>query len=231
VIPLKDKNPSSGVPFFVILLILANGYGFYHMVTLGPQLAEKFVDATALIPARDFVSIMQAPSLLAWVSPFFASMFLHGGLLHIFFNMWTLWIFGDNVESVLGHVRFFLFYIFCGLAAAIVHCAMHPASAIPVVGASGAISGVMGAYMVLFPHARLKMFTLLVIYPLFFEMPAFVFMIIWFLGQLMSANQAIQLQQAQGVAEAGGIAFMAHIGGFVAGILGLLVFRPRKMKR
>ena len=230
-IPLSDKNPSHRFPLFVFLLIVANAYAFYHEITLGPELAEKWVTATTLIPARDFVSLAQAPSLIAWVSPFFASMFLHGGLFHLFFNMWSLWIFGDNVEVTLGHVRFVLFYLFCGIAAAIVHCVMHPASAIPVVGASGAISGVMGAYMILFPHARLKMFTLLVIYPLFFEMPAFVFMIIWFIGQLASASAVLQMQAAQGPAQTGGVAFAAHIGGFIAGMVGLLIFKPRKKKR
>ena len=157
-------------------------------------------------------------------------MFLHGGLAHLLMNLWSFWIFGDNIEGEMGPFRFLLFYVACGLAAGFAHAFLHPASEVPVVGASGAIAGVMGAYLMLFPGARIRMFTLLVFYPIFFEIPAFVFLIIWFVGQVMSGAMALE-QAKSGIGDAGGIAFMAHIGGFIAGILLLPIFRRRRGRK
>jgi len=158
--------------------------------------------------------------------PFLTSMFLHGGLWHILSNMWALWIFGDAVEGALGSLRFFVFYVLSGLGAALTHAFLHPQSTMPVVGASGAIAGVMAAYLLLFPRSRLRMFTLLIFYPLFFELPAVVFFAIWFIGQLLSAASVAQI----GARDVGGIAFAAHIGGFLSGLLLLPVFRRRRQR-
>lgn len=223
--PLRDDNPAPRFPFVTLILIAINLAVFFLQMKIqfrvGPELAENFLTQHALVPARDFSQGLTS------LRPYFASMFMHGGLFHILFNLWTLWIFGDNVEAEMGPIRYLAFYLLCGLAAAFTHCLLEPMSKVPVVGASGAIAGVMGAYMFLFPHARLKMFTLLIFWPIFFEIPAFVFLIIWFLGQLMSIVPAAEV--APGAEEVGGVAFGAHIGGFVAGI-GLLPFLRSKKR-
>jgi membrane associated rhomboid family serine protease len=151
---------------------------------------------------------------------FLTHMFIHGGWLHIIANMWTLWIFADNIEDVMGPVRFVLFYLACGLSATVVHILFNADSTIPVVGASGAIAGVMGAYLLLYPHA--KVFTLIPVlfFPLFFELPAAIYLGIWFLTQFFSGVTSIVAPQ-----QGGGIAWWAHLGGFAAGIVLLPYFR------
>ena len=143
-------------------------------------------------------------------------MFLHGGWMHLVANMWTLWIFGDNVEDVMGPLRFLLFYVLCGLCALLMHVATNPESTVPVVGASGAIAGVMGAYFFLYPHARVLILVPLFIISFFFEIPAVFYLLLWFVTQVFS-----------GLADGGGagVAWWAHIGGFVAGMLLLRFFR------
>jgi membrane associated rhomboid family serine protease len=144
-------------------------------------------------------------------------MFMHGGWMHLIWNMWFLWIFGDNVEDRLGHWRFLVFYLLCGVLAALAHLILHPTAKIPLVGASGAISGVLGAYLVSFPTAMI--YTLVFIF--FMEIPAFLFLVLWFAFQFLSG--ASELSGAEGA----GVAYWAHIGGFVAGIFLVRVFRKR----
>ncbi len=227
--PIRDDNPSPRFPFVVLLIILLNVVVFYlQMKTtfqMGPEAGELLVEKNALVPARDFLTSRG----LGGLKPYFASMFMHGGFLHILFNLWTLWIFGDNVEGATGSIRFLFFYLLCGLAAAFTHCYLNPTSTVPVVGASGAIAGVMGAYMLLFPRARIQMFTLLIFWPIFFELPAVIFLLFWFLGQLASGAQAAQMAQSAG--DVGGIAFSAHIGGFIAGMILLPFFKGKKPVR
>jgi len=218
--PISSDVRSRGFPLAVYTLILLNVFVFSREVSLGPGAAEAFIDIFGLIPARDYG--VQAATWL----PFLTSMFLHGGLWHILSNMWALWIFGDAVEGALGSLRFFVFYVLSGLGAALTHAFLHPQSTMPVVGASGAIAGVMAAYLLLFPRSRLRMFTLLIFYPLFFELPAVVFFAIWFIGQLLSAASVAQI----GARDVGGIAFAAHIGGFLSGLLLLPVFRRRRQR-
>ena len=154
-------------------------------------------------------------------------MFLHGGWAHIIGNMWTLWIFGDNVEDRMGPVRFTVFYILCGLVAGVVHWFTNPHSAVPTVGASGAIAGVMGAYFVLFPHARVVVMVPVFFYPLFFEVPAVTYLLFWALSQVFSGTMAIA-----GPGEVGGVAWWAHVGGFTAGlVLHALFVQPRRTIR
>ncbi len=145
--------------------------------------------------------------------PFFTNMFLHGGWGHLIANMWILFIFGDNVEDRMGKVRYFLFYILCGLIATFTHFILHRNSPIPAIGASGAISGIMAAYMVMFPKSTIISFIPIFIIPLFLPIPAVIFIGIWFLGQLLSGTTSLMLSD-----NATGIAFWAHIGGFLGGL-------------
>jgi membrane associated rhomboid family serine protease len=167
----------------------------------------------------------QSTGLLGGVLPLFASMFLHGGWLHFFGNMLYLWVFGDNVEDRVGHVRFLVFYFVCGLAAAFFHIFTNPSSNVPTVGASGAIAGILGAYLVLFPGARV-----LTLVPIFFffqlvELPALIFLGFWFVMQFFSGAMSLAASDQQ----VGGTAWWAHIGGFVAGIG--LIWRHRGLRR
>jgi len=199
-----------------IALIVANALVFLYQLTLGER-GNDFILYFGLVPAA-----------FSWVAVL-TSMFLHGGLLHFGANMLYLWIFGDNVEDRMGHGRFLAFYVLCGVAAALAQTAMVPDSIIPMVGASGAIAGVMGAYLVLYPRSRIV--TLL---PIFFfiqlvEVPAIFFLGIWFLLQFVSGVGSIA--SATGGEPAGGVAFWAHIAGFVAGVSGVLVFRRPERQR
>jgi membrane associated rhomboid family serine protease len=221
VFPIRDDNPSLRFPYVVIALILINAAAFIYELRFSGDALEAFIERVSLVPARDFVFATSDVSVFSWFRPYLNSMFLHGGIGHILLNMWSLWIFGDNIEGRLGHGKFVIFYLLCGFGAALTHCYFNPESTVPVVGASGAISGVMGAYLVLYPRARIHMFTLLIFYPIFFELPAVVFLVLWFIGQLVSNAGA--LMQAEVAGDVGGIAFAAHIGGFIAGI-GLLPF-------
>jgi membrane associated rhomboid family serine protease len=159
--------------------------------------------------------------------PFLTSMFVHGGWAHIIGNMWALWIFGDNVEDRMGPLRFTLFYLICGLVAGVVHSLTNPNSVVPTVGASGAIAGVMGAYFVLFPYARVVVLVPILFYPLFFEVPAVTFLLFWALSQAFSG--ALALVGPGGVE---GVAWWAHVGGFTAGlVLHPLFVRPQRTIR
>ena len=222
-IPLRDRNPSGVFPTVTLSLIVANVAVFLYEVHLGPGVLT-FFKHHALIPA-DVVSSVRyhAINLSDTVEPFFTSMFLHGGWLHLILNMWFLWIFGDNVEDTLGAFRYLLFYFLCGLGAALAQFAVQPQSTVPMLGASGAIAGVLGAYLVLFPGARV-----LTLVPVFFflqvlEIPAVVILGYWFLLQILSG--AIESSGPM----RGGVAYMAHIGGFLVGAVLILLMRPRKV--
>ncbi|TMQ58542.1 MAG: rhomboid family intramembrane serine protease [Candidatus Eisenbacteria bacterium] len=222
-IPLRDRNPSGAFPVVTLTLILVNTFVFLYEVQLGPALGN-FLNRYALVPAEVTGSLQYgAVSLSDTVAPFFTSMFLHGGWLHLIMNMWFLWIFGDNVEDALGAFRYILFYLICGLGAAFTHFLLQPASPMPVLGASGAIAGVLGAYAVLFPGARV-----ITLIPVFFflqvvELPALVVLGLWFVLQIMSGFFEVMAPMR------GGTAWWAHIGGFVTGLFLILLFRPRKV--
>jgi membrane associated rhomboid family serine protease len=210
-IPLRDSQPSRTAPVVTIALIALNVFIFLHEWSLDDFSRNYFMHRYALIPAR-----FEASDLLT-------SMFLHGGWLHLIGNMWFLWIFGDNVEDILGRGKYLLFYLACGVAAALVHVAFHPDSRIPTVGASGAIAGVMGAYMLKFPHSRIV--TLLPIFIFFttVEIPAWIMLVYWFTIQVFSGVGDLAASTARG----GGIAWFAHAGGFLAGML-LVKLLPTK---
>jgi membrane associated rhomboid family serine protease len=224
-IPLRDKNPSMSIPFVTIILIVINGIVFLYEVSLGSQLHGLFVQY-AIIPAKYFYQAnLGGVAFIERFFPLLTSQFLHGGWFHVIGNLWFLWIFGDNVEDHLGHFTFILFYLFCGVAAGLAHIYTNPSSDLPTVGASGAIAGVMGAYTVLYPKARV-----LTLIPIFYfirivELPAYVFLGIWFLMQSFSGAIALAASGAYG-----GVAWWAHIGGFAAGAIIVLLFFPRKKR-
>jgi membrane associated rhomboid family serine protease len=203
-IPLRDLNPVRRRPLVTHALLAANLALFAYQVSLSRQQGELFAFRYGVVPyflAEDF----HAASL----STPFTSMFLHNGFGHLLTNMWYLHLFADNVEDALGKLRFLAFYLACGLAAAAAHVFVDPESRIPMIGASGAISGVLGAYLRLFPFARV--ITLVLIFVR--ELPALIFIVIWFAVQLFNGVGSL------GHAETGEVAFFAHVGGFVAGLL------------
>lgn len=227
-IPLRDTIPSQHFPVVTILLIIVNSLIFMFEVSLGPNL-NAFISYFGMIPKRYFyLTENDWYNFVDRLYPFFTSMFLHGGWLHVIGNLWFLWIFGDNVEDVLGRKNYLFFYILCGLVAGYAHAYTNPESSIPTVGASGAVAGVMGAYFVYFPRSRI-----LTLIPIFFffhfiEVPAYFFLGIWFLFQFFSG--AIDLVVRSDACC--GVAWWAHIGGFVVGSsLALLFYRRVKNKR
>lgn len=223
-IPLRDTAPSATFPLTSIILIVLNTLVWFYELSFGEQM-ETFASNYGVVPFQVLhYSQFEGGFWRNAIIPLFSSLFMHGGWLHLIGNMWFLWIFGDNIEDGLGHWRFLIFYLLCGIGAAMIQVAADPLSKIPIIGASGAISGVLGAYFVNFPHARIS--TLLIIFVLirFVELPAFLFLIIWFVFQFVSGASQ------WGAQHEGGIAYWAHMGGFAVGILLIFIF-PKKPKR
>jgi membrane associated rhomboid family serine protease len=220
-IPIRDENPTRRFPAVTVGLIAANILVFVYQVSLGPVRGEELVFHRGLIPALvwEFPGL-EPLSAVSVASTFVSSMFLHGGLLHLLGNMLFMWVFGDNVEDRMGRGRFLAFYLLCGLAAAATQIAALPDSRIPMVGASGAISGVMGAYMILYPGARVLTVIPIFIFLHFVRLPAIFVLGIWFLFQVLSS--------AMSGSETGGVAWFAHIGGFVAGLVLVVMLVPRR---
>jgi membrane associated rhomboid family serine protease len=224
-IPLRDNIPSRGIPFINYVLIGANVLGFIFELSLGRNL-QPFLYVFGMVPERIITIVTEYPSLIHWaVIPFVTSIFLHGGWLHLLGNMLFLYIFGDNVEGALGHIRYLIFYLACGLAASLTHLALNPSSPIPTVGASGAIAGVLGAYFLLFPAARVVTLVPVFYFLQIVEIPAFIFLGFWFVLQFLSGSAALFASQTSG-----GVAWWAHIGGFVAGG-GYTILRYRFLKK
>jgi membrane associated rhomboid family serine protease len=212
--PLSDHLPRRTTPIINYLLIAANIVMFIWELSLGPDI-ERALFAVAFIPARFWYS----PDV-ANIFTMFVSMFLHGGWIHLGGNMLYLWIFGDNVEDRLGHGKYLFFYFICGIAATMAHAIMNPASRIPSIGASGAIAGVLGGYIVMFPRARVTTLIPIFVFITVREIPAVVVLGFWFLFQLFIATAS---RGVTGVEEAGGVAYFAHIGGFVTGMILVIV--------
>jgi len=209
VIPLRDINPTRRVPYVTYLIIVLNLAMFvYQFVVLSATQNQEFVQQHGVVPY--YLLSGYGPALSTPVT----SMFMHGGLGHLMSNMWFLHVFGDNVEEALGRPRFVLFYFFTGIVAVLAHAVIQPGSQLPLVGASGAISGVLGAYVLLYPRARVVTYVPIFF---FFELPAFFFILIWFAMQVFSGCGALS------AIETSGIAFFAHVGGFLAGLLFLAV--------
>jgi membrane associated rhomboid family serine protease len=208
-IPLKDINPTRSFPFVNLMLIVANVLVFLYQVTLSPHAAKAFLLANATIPERIPAFLAgHAPASMA-LFPLFSSMFLHGGLMHLLGNMLFLYIFGDNVEDAFGHIGYLFFYLLCGIGSGLIHVIFNWSSAIPALGASGAISGVMGAYAVMFPKHQILTFFLIFLIPV----PAILILGYWFVLQFVAGINGL------GMATAGGVAWWAHIGGFLMGVV------------
>jgi membrane associated rhomboid family serine protease len=211
-IPLRDVIPSRTTPYITVTIIILNAIGWLYEVSLPQDALNEFLVQYGVVPAY-----------FAWPT-LITSMFLHGSWSHVIGNMWYLWIFGDNVEDRVGHGRFIAFYLLCGALAALGQVAVDPSSMLPTIGASGAIAGVMGGYFVLYPHSRV-----LTLIPWIFiqivELPAIMLLGFWFLMQLFSAGTVAVTASTHG----GGVAFAAHVVGFVAGVGGVFVFRKREL--
>ena len=211
-IPLRDVIPSRTTPYITITIIFLNALSWLFEISMPQDALNQFLTVYGVVPAY-----FSAPTLIT-------SMFLHGSWSHVIGNMWYLWIFGDNVEDRVGHGRFIVFYLLCGIAAALGQVAVDPHSTLPTIGASGAIAGVMGAYFVLYPQSRV-----LTLIPWIFlqivELPAIVLLGFWFLMQLFSAGTIALTASTRG----GGVAFAAHVIGFVAGMGGVFLFRKREL--
>ncbi len=224
-IPIRDVYADrTGPPVVTVLLIAANVLFFFFELTLGTRL-EGFLMSAAFIPARYLDGGLAVGELGPGLGSALLSMFLHGGWGHLLGNMLFLWIFGDNVEDRLGHLRYLLFYLLCGFAATFAHAWSSPGSVVPAVGASGAISGVLGAYVFLHPRARVRTLVFLGFLVTFVDIPVLIYLPIWFLIQLVSGVASLGAPTA---AESGGVAWFAHIGGFVAGPLLLLLLGGRR---
>lgn len=209
--PLRDSEPTESAPVVTLALILLNILVFGYQLSLDPFSLNQFL--------RDWGTVPRQLDPLT----LFTAMFLHGGWLHLLGNIWFLWVFGDNVEDILGRGRFLLFYLLCGLVGGLAHVAANPDSALPAIGASGAISGVMGAYMLKFPRSRVKSLIIFIIFFTTIEVPAPLMIGYWFVVQLFSGVG--NLAFAGG--DAGGTAWFAHIGGFLGGMLLILGLKPR----
>lgn len=222
-LPIRDDNPHTVTPVVNYTILAACIGVFLWQFSLGEQAGQRAVYSFGFTPAY-FFGTSQPPLDLPVASPWiamFTSMFMHGGWMHLLGNMLYLWIFGDNIEASLGHKRYLVFYLLCGVAAALAQGVAAPASDIPMVGASGAISGVLGAYLVLHPRANIRVFVVLIIYVTIINVPAFIVLGLWIGGQLLS-SAAVDAGQP-------GVAFIAHIGGFVAGAILVFFFRKKNV--
>jgi len=219
VIPLRDSVPARRPPVVMLAVLVTCLLVFLYEASLPAWALVELFQTFGVVPAR---LVGPDPPYYTLVT----SAFLHGGWLHLGGNMLYLWIFGNNVEDAMGHLGFLAFYLLCGAAAALAQVALQPASTVPMVGASGAIAGVLGAYLVLYPHARILALVPLGFFTQLAEVPAVLFLPLWFLLQLLYGIASLGVETQVG----GGVAFWAHVGGFVAGVLLVRIFarsRPR----
>jgi membrane associated rhomboid family serine protease len=232
-IPLKDDVPSRSFPVITLMLIAANVAAFFYQMSLElggsggtPGAAEAFITEFGAVPCRltGFCAAGDYPAPLVTV---FTSMFLHGGLLHAAGNMLYLWIFGDNVEDTLGHFRFMFLYLAAGLVAAVAQTVVNPESGVPMIGASGAVSGILAAYLLLFPHASILTLVTFGFFIRFVQIPAVFVLGFWVVVQVVFGLASY----GAGTGERGGVAWFAHIGGFLAGVVLLFLLKPRAARR
>jgi membrane associated rhomboid family serine protease len=217
--PLYDTVRSRRFPAINLILIVINILAFLYEIQMDPSALKEFIFEWGLIPAR-----LLSDSSSTWKT-IFTSMFLHGGWFHIINNMWVLFIFGDNVEARMGGIRYLIFYLLSGVAAVLLQTYVLPSSAVPMIGASGAVAGVLGAYLILFPHSRIASLVPILFIFTIIEIPAVIFLLFWFASQLYSGLFAIQGSRGSG------IAWWAHIGGFLFGIIMVFFFRTRTTYR
>jgi membrane associated rhomboid family serine protease len=223
--PIRTSVPTRYPPVVTWTLIAVNGAIFLFQIGLSPAELQWFLVNFALIPARyllpDALGLPE-PALIDYL-PFATNMFLHGGWLHLIVNMWTLWLFGPVIEDRIGAGRYLLFYLVCGVLASVTHAMFNPTSLVPALGASGAIAGVMGAFLRLFPFARVIVLVPILFLPLFFEMHAVVYVGFWFLAQILQGTFDLLIPSA-----GGGVAWWAHVGGFVTGFAFGSLLQPRR---
>ncbi len=228
-IPLRDSISHRRAPVVTVAIIAGCVLAFLWEISFSENGQIRLLQRAGVVPQRT-AAVLRTPEVVLedpfralrfWILPYFTALFLHGGWFHLIGNMWFLWVFGDNVEDRLGRVRFLLFYLTCGVAASLLHVFFNLDSNIPTIGASGAIAGVLGAYVLLYPRA--KVLTLIPIFILITTawIPAYVFLGIWFLFQWWGAQSSL-------FGGAGGVAYWAHVGGFLAGMALLLLFAPRR---
>ena len=209
-LPLFDDNPTKNSPIISWAIIGICVVIFMWQTGLQPHLEYDFILKNGVVPARLFSEFD--------VMSIFSSMFLHGGFMHLASNMLFLWIFGDNIEEALGKIRFLLFYALCGVAAALTQALIDPQSAIPLIGASGGIAGILGAYIMLYPKATIRVFMWIIIFVRLINVPAWIVLGLWIGGQFIAVPEALTSQ--------GGVAYFAHIGGFLAGMVLVVFFKP-----
>ncbi|MDY6969504.1 MAG: rhomboid family intramembrane serine protease [Spirochaetota bacterium] len=215
-IPLKDEIPTNRFPFITIAIIVINVLIFLYQISQKAYISQANVVYFGIIPYRvtHFFEFSTTPFSLNPLLTFFTAMFFHGSILHIIGNMLYLWIFGNNVEDAMGHLKFLFFYILCGIISSFAHIFAEPYSKIPMIGASGAIAGVLGAYLILFPYSKVLTAVIIFVFIRLIKIPAVIILGIWFLIQITSIRSG------------GGVAWYAHIGGFVIGILLVNFFVP-----
>jgi membrane associated rhomboid family serine protease len=214
-IPLRDTQPSYTFPFVTVAIIVLNVLAFLYEFSMADYELNFFIAHYGVIPSR-----------FEWTDVI-TSIFLHGGWMHLIGNMWFLWIYGDNVEDILGHAQYLIFYLLCGVAATMVHILFNMDSRVPTIGASGAIAGVMGAYVVKFPHSRITTLVPVFVFLTTMEIPAYFILLYWFVIQFFSGVGSVghsHLSQ-------GGVAWFAHVGGFLAGVALILVMRTQERWR
>jgi membrane associated rhomboid family serine protease len=214
-IPLRDTQPSHHFPVVTVGLIAVNVLAFFYQISLDEFSLNHFVAEYGLVPRR------------LQFTDFVTNIFLHGGWWHLIGNMWFLWIYGDNIEDILGRGKFLLFYVLCGVAAGLVHVLFNLDSRVPTIGASGAIAGIMGAYLVKFPHSRIVTLVPVIIFFTTMEIPAWLILVYWFVLQFFSGVGTI----GQSHLNQGGVAWFAHVGGFVAGVVLIYLLRPQAKDR
>ncbi len=213
--PISDSHKSEIFPFLTLFLIALNVYVFFLELTA--QSSSKFIELYALTPS--LINFSNPNSLTEFIS----AMFLHAGIFHLLSNMWFLWIFGDNIEATLGRIKYLLLYILTGLSGNFLQYLLNPSSQVPILGASGAISGILGAYLILHPRSKIRTFLIIFFFITITEIPAVFYLFYWFFIQFVSGVNQI------GAIQEGGVAFWAHIGGFVSGVvLAKLFKRERK---
>jgi membrane associated rhomboid family serine protease len=215
--PIRDTQPSYSRPIVTVIIILINVAVFLHEITLDEYSRNSLIAHYGLVPRHFHFSAI------------LTSMFLHGGWMHIIGNMWFLWIFGDNVEDVMGHTKYLVFYLLCGIAAGLAQTLLSVGSRVPMIGASGAIAGVMGAYLIKFPHSRIVTLVFIFFFITTIEVPAVLMLLYWFFIQLVSGVETVGYAHLS----QGGTAFFAHVGGFIAGMIlvGVMGTRQKYMRR
>jgi len=219
-IPLKDSSFRLSPPYITFTIILINIFVFIYQSTLPPEALKSWIYSGGVVANQLFNN-----GPIGFATPFISSLFIHGGLLHLAGNMLYLWIFGDNIESTLGHSKFILFYLCAGIVATLCQIMIQPHADIPIIGASGAISGVLGAYLIRYPRARIQVFVWLILIIKRVWVPAAYVLGFWFILQISNGLGALTFQQE------GGVAWFAHIGGFLAGIALLFTLEPYERKR